>query len=578
MTRFRIRRRLKSLFKRARNSEIYPDEIFLDSHNIPQFDRSQMEGRIVRPISKFTLRALATLVFISGVVFTGRLFYLQVLQGASYEVKSENNHLKQSTIFADRGLIYDSKGVLLAWNEPNPKGDFALRVYTPLPGLAHLLGYVSYPKKDSSGNYYDKEVTPKDGVERTFDSELSGKAGVKIVEIDAKNAPQSESVVRAPQSGDNITLSIDAEMSSALYNFIKSIADDVGFVGGAGAVIDTRTGQLIALTSYPEYDSTIMTAGGPASVIAGYLADTRKPFLDRSTIGLYTPGSIIKPFIATGVLTEGVISPSKKLLSTGQISIPNPYDPTKETLFKDWRAQGYVDMRHAIAVSSDVYFYTVGGGVSAAVAPQVGLSSPLLGLGIANIEKYVRLFGFGTSTGLWAGEGRGTIPSPEWKAQNFPDDPTWRIGDTYHSAIGQYGFQVTLIQVVRAVAAIANEDNLLTPTVLAADIAPSTKLPISSDVFDVVHDGMRLSTLEGTASALNIPEIHISAKTGTAELGVSKEHVNSWVMGFFPSEHPRYAFAITMERGRRGNLVGASAVARSFFEWLYANRPEIVKP
>ena len=567
MTRFRIRRRLLRLIGRKRRSEIYPDEIFLDSQNIPEFDRSQLEGRIEKPIEKRAIHALMTLVLIAGVVFSGRLAYLQVVYGVTYDDRSENNRLKHSIIFADRGIIYDREGVEIAWNEPNSDGAFSLRKYTEFPGLAHVIGYVTYPKKDSAGNYYEADFQPKDGVEKTFNEALGGTPGVKIVETDAKNAPRSESVLQLPRSGKNLTLSIDAEMNSAIFGLISEVANRVGFVGGAGALMDVRSGELVALTSFPEYNPNIMASGSPIATIERYLTDSRKVFLDRATIGLYTPGSIIKPFIAVGALTEGIISPGKQILSTGQISIPNPYDETKESTFKDWKAHGYVDMRHALAVSSDVYFYEVGGGYE-----------DQKGLGIAGIEEYMRLFGFGSPTGIWNGEGEGTIPSPLWKATAFPEDPTWRIGDTYHSAIGQYGFQVTLIQVVRAAAALGNGGTLITPTILAEDVGNSKNLSISPEILKVIREGMRLGVLEGTASTLNFPEIHIAAKTGTAELGVSKEHVNSWVMGFFPYENPRYAFAITMERGRSGNLVGASAVARSFFEWLYANRPEIVKP
>jgi len=567
MSRFRLRRRLGKLVAPRKNTEIYPDEIFLDASNLPAFDRSQMEGRIEKPISRRSIRILLGIVILVILIFSGRLFILEVVRGAEYEELSQNNRLKHSTIFADRGIIYDSRGEELAWNEPNPYGDFSLRKYSELPGLAHVIGYVTYPKQDSSGNYYETDFQPKDGVEESYNAELSGTPGVKIVETDAKDKPRSESVLELPRSGKNITLSLDAQMSSALYKEIARLANEVGFAGGAGVLMDVRTGEVIALTSFPEYDPNVMASGSPKALIEKYLGDPGKPFLNRDTSGLYTPGSIIKPFIAAGALTEGIISPEKQILSTGQISIPNPYDPTKETVFKDWKAHGYVDMRHALAVSSDVYFYEVGGGFESQK-----------GLGIANIEKYMRMFGFGSSTGLtWSGEAEGSIPSPQWKALHFPDDPTWRIGNTYHSAIGQYGFQVTLMQVVRAVGAIANGGRLITPTILSEDVGTSKELPLSDDVLQIVREGMRLATREGTATALNFPEITIAAKTGTAELGASKDHVNSWVTGFFPYENPRYAFAITMERGRSGNLIGASAVARSFFEWLYANRPEIVQ-
>ena len=115
----------------------------------------------------------------------------------------------------------------------------------------------------------------------------------------------------------------------------------------------------------------------------------RKVFLNRDISGLYTPGSIVKPFFALGALNENIIDPNTKILSTGSISIPNPYVPTQKTVFKDWKVNGWVNMMQAIAVSCDVYFYEIGGGYQ-----------NQKGLGIANLEKYAELFGFGEKTGV----------------------------------------------------------------------------------------------------------------------------------------------------------------------------------
>jgi penicillin-binding protein 2 len=251
------------------------------------------------------------------------------------------------------------------------------------------------------------------------------------------------------------------------------------------------------------------------------------------------------------------------------ISIPNPYDPTKKTIFKDWKVHGWVDMRQGIAESSDEYFYTIGGGYNGQK-----------GLGIANIEKYIRMFGFGSNTGIdLLGEKAGTIPSPEWKAATFKGDP-WRIGDTYNSSIGQYGFQVTPIQAVRAVASLANNGTLLRPTVILNNPRESkdtAALSFSADHFQIVKEGMKMSVDVGVAKGLSMPGISVAAKTGTAELGVTKLKVNSWVTGYFPYENPRYAFAVLMERGDRSNTIGATYVMRQLLEWMYINTPQYVK-
>jgi penicillin-binding protein 2 len=108
------------------------------------------------------------------------------------------------------------------------------------------------------------------------------------------------------------------------------------------------------MVNYPEYKSEILSDGIDKETIRGYQNDSRKPFLNRVVQGLYTPGSIIKPYIAIGALEEGTIDPLKNILSTGSISVQNPYDPTIKSIFRDWKAHGWVDMLKAIAVYSNV--------------------------------------------------------------------------------------------------------------------------------------------------------------------------------------------------------------------------------
>jgi penicillin-binding protein 2 len=225
-----------------------------------------------------------------------------------------------------------------------------------------------------------------------------------------------------------------------------------------------------------------------------------------------------------------------------------------------------VDVRHAIAVSSDVYFYEVGGGFEGQK-----------GLGIDNLDKYLRLFGFGSPSGLSGfDEPSGTIPTPEWKLKNFGGDP-WRVGDTYHTAIGQYGVQVTPLQAARAVASIANGGFLVTPTLIASSTPERKDLGLSSHILDVVKEGMRLSVTEGTAAAVNLPYIKMGGKTGTAQVGVKNEYVNSWIVGFFPYDKPKYAFAIVLERAPAGTLFGAPAAAADFFAWMREHAPDYLR-
>ena len=556
-----------------------PNEIFLDSSNLPNFDVNQFEGRIEKSISKYTIFFLGIFFFGAQCLYLWKVGGLQLIKGEEMKNRSENNRLEQSLVFANRGIIYDRNKVPLAWNalpkeetnwedaavkEGEALNDFPLRQYISDLGFGHLLGYLNYPAKDSSGFYYKKEYEGKDGAEKAFNDLLNGTSGLKIQEIDALSKIHSESVIEPPVDGKDLILTVDSRLQRELFKVISETANNVSFRAGSGVIMDIETGEILAMASYPEYEPQILTDGKDTVKIAQYQKDTKTPFLDRAVSGLYAPGSIVKPYMAIAALSEKIITPEKKILSTGSISIPNPYFPDKPSVFKDWKAHGWVDMRDAIAVSSDVYFYEVGG----------GYLKEQKGLGIEKIEKYMKMFGFGTKTGIdIQDEAIGMIPSPEWKKKNF-NDSEWLLGDTYHTAIGQYGFQVSPLQAVRAVASVASEGTLVTPHILQTSTISKKIIPLPKEYFFVAGEGMRRGVLYGVALALNTKSVDIAAKTGTAELGVKKDFVNSWITGFYPYEHPKYAFAIVMEHGPVHNLIGASYVMRQMVDWMAINTPE----
>ncbi len=559
---------------KIRDSFVEPDEIFLDSKNLENFDRQQFEGRIEKPIKRKTINFLGAFFVLVIIIFGSRLSYLQIQNGDAYRKRSEDNILEKVSIFTERGIIYDRNKKELAWNKSsgtNPSEDMSLsytRAYMS-PGFSHLLGYVSYPAKDNTGNYWQTEFLGKDGLEKEYQNELKGENGSKIIEVNARGDVNSENIINSPKQGTDLTTTIDSRIQTELFTLIKTLSQSNGFSGGAGVIMDAQNGEVLTSTSYPEYDSETLSLGKDANKINGYFTDKRKPFLDRTISGLYTPGSIVKPFFGLGALNEGVIDQYKQILSTGSISIPNPYFPDQKTVFKDWRANGWTNMAQALAVSSDVYFYEIGGGFG-----------DQKGLGISNIEKYANLFGFGEKTGVdLPDETEGTIPSPEWKIANFKGD-AWRIGDTYHTAIGQYGFQVTPMEMARAVSSIANYGKLLTPHFIVGDTQKENQfsnLDLPKEYFDVIHQGMRQAVTAGTAVSLNVPYVEVAVKTGTAQLGVAKNKVNSWVIGFLPYENPKYAFAIMMEAGPTTNSVNASTVMRQLLNWMSVNTPEYFK-
>lgn len=574
--------------RHAASHEIDPEDVFVDSQNLSSLNLHQMEGHLERPLGKHVFYIA---LFVSFIVFAGfsyRLYAMQIIQADEFREKADNNRLKKIPLFALRGTVTDRNGEYLAWNslyanssttdtaiiptatsspyenaKQNMNDDIPKRVYTRTPGFAHVLGYVSYPKRDQSGNFWQEDYLGKDGIEKQYQNELAGVKGERIIEVTATHEIEAQNVIVYPSHGENLKLTIDKGVQAKLYERMEALAKKAGFSGGAGVIMDVTTGEILALTSYPEYDNNLITNATTQeekSQVAKDLLDKRNIFLNRAVSGLFTPGSTVKPFFAYAALAENIISPEKYIYSSGQIVIKNKYDGP-DTVFKDWKAHGYVDMREAIAESSDEYFYQIGGGYE---------DQP--GLGILRLNKYAGMFGFGSLTGIdLPGEEKGVMPSPEWKKKIF--DEEWLLGNTYHSSIGQYGFQLSTLELVRGVAALANGGYLVTPRVLDRLQSSSTSLNLNPEQLKVIQEGMHLTvhSPKGTGRALDIPGVDVAAKSGTAELGVSKKLVNSWISGYFPYENPKYAFVVIMEKAHRDNHLGAVFAMKETLEWMRDN-------
>lgn len=554
------------MFKRPNKPPVELDEILLDASNLPAFNTARLEGRRELPIQRRNVYSVGLVFILVAGFFLFRLFNLQVVAGEHYRSVSENNSITDTTIIAERGVVYDRTGEKVVWNEHDFSGkyDFPMRSYTDRLGMGQLIGYVSYPQKDRQGFYYRTEYLGRTGIESAFDEVLRGTNGRKIVEADALGAIAGEHAIAGSVAGQEIHLSVDAELSEAFYQIIATSSAQAGFRSGAGAIMNVHTGELLALTSFPSYDPEVMANGDKVDLIDEYNNDPRLPFLNKVVSGVYIPGSVVKPFVAYAALVEDIIHPDTQIVSTGEIVIPNPYTPSQPSIFRDWRAHGTMGMREAIAFSSNVYFYIIGGGFK-----------DQNGLGITKMSQYYRLFGLGQETGInIATEQSGTVPDPAWKARVFDDD--WRLGDTYFTAIGQYGFQTSPLQILRAYAALANGGALLTPHVISGNQSERINLNLSPAALKVVHEGMRktVNFPGGTARGLERADVAIAAKSGTAEIGVSNESVNSWAAGFWPYEEPEYAFVLLMDQAPRSNSLGATNIMGKVVEWMADNRPE----
>lgn len=453
--------------------------------------------------------------------------------------------------------------------EPTP-----LRAYIDHPAFGHVVGYVGSVTEEDVSKDPDMlgwgEIG-KTGIERSYDLVLRGNPGMKIVETDSQGAVLSQGIYQQEKEGGNLTLSISADMQKTLYAAIQQTVEDRGFMGGSAVALDARTGEVLALVSYPGFDTNVMSTGEPREEVSHILSDEKHPLFSRAVAGLYPPASTVKPFLAAAAIDEHVISPETIIYTEGRIVVPNPFDPDHPSIFKDWKNHGPVDMVRAIAVSSDAYFYTIGGG-----------HGRIEGLGIERMHDYFSRFGLGQRTGIdLGGEAEGLVPNKAWKALTFPDDSLWRVGDSYNMSIGQGWLLATPLQMARATLALARGGELLQPRVVqtitygvegnerkeAVAVSLPSHVSISNSSLLVAQKGMRLAVTEGTA--MGVADIHlpVAAKTGTAEVD-KKGKVHSWFIGYLPLEDPKLVLVINMERGPAGNLIGATAAAHEFLKWF----------
>ena len=547
---------------------------------MPGYETERFEGKLEFPLNRGVLKLITFFIIAVFSFLFLKTFHLQAIKGGDYEKRASGNFLRYVLIPAPRGIVEDRNGVLIVWNEEeagngkeeaeNPKSEIndlynrLKRKYSEKKGVSHILGFLGFNSETDGQNGNFK--TGKAGIEKFYDGFLRGKPGLKITEVDSLNNIISGAVRNNPEQGEKIILTIDAILTDKFYEILNKLTEERGFTGGAGVIIDVNTGEILSLVSVPEYSSEIMSEGKNIDEIKNYLNNPQNIFLNRTVSGLYAPGSIIKPLIALAALNENVISSDKVIFTKGSISVPNPYVPGEYAVFRDWKNHGAVDMQRALAVSSDAYFYTIGGG-----------HGDVKGLGINLINKYFEMFNLDKKTGIdLFNEEEGIMWNPELKQKIYPNDPIWRLGDTYNASIGQGNFQITPIGAAVYTAALANKGVILKPRLTKISGGEIIKkLEIPEQYFDTAQKGMQRVVLEGTAIGLSDLNFKVAGKTGTAEIG--KKYVNSWFIGFWPYENPRYAIAIVLERGSPQNLIGGVSAARELFGWMQWNAPEYIK-
>lgn len=440
--------------------------------------------------------------------------------------------------------------------------------------FAHLLGYnsrINFQEMQKSKDYTSSDYVGKTGLEKYYESYLRGVPGKTEIQKTALGIQKGQSVLSDPKAGNSLVLNIDSDLQKKVYEELEKSIKNVGSKKGAAVAMDPRTGAVLALVSYPSYDNNLFANGISQKDFSAIQADPSEPLFDRAISAQYPTGSTIKPFEAMGALQEKLISPNKIINDPGYIIVQSKYDPSIVYKFGGVIPHGDVDMRKAIAVSSNIYFYTVGGGYG-----------DQQGLGPLRIKKYLSLFGWGQKTGVdLPGEFAGFIPDPEWKKQT--KNESWWDGDTYNLSIGQSDLQVTPIQLASAYCVIANGGTLYQPQIVGKIIESGDNKKIvksfkpqiirqdfiSPENIQIIREGMRdgVNKSYGSSLSLNSLPVKVAAKTGTAETA-KKNYFNTWSSVIAPYENPEIVLVVTIE-GVEGLRSGTLTVAKEVLDWYF---------
>jgi penicillin-binding protein 2 len=423
------------------------------------------------------------------------------------------------------------------------------RAYPFGQDLAHVLGYVGAVSPEEQAEDSDPLLSlpgfriGKRGIEKTYEAEVRGKAGVSRVEVNAYGRVVRELSREPSEAGADVYLTIDQNLQSF-------VMQRLGQESAATAVMDTSTGDVLALGSAPSFDPNLFNVGVSIAQWNAWMADDHTPLINKTIGGLYPPGSTIKPAMALAALDAGL--EDLHVHCSGAITLGNHE-------FHCWKRTGHgaVDLHRGIIVSCDVFFYEVA-----------------RRLGIDRIEAAAHALGLGKQTGIeLPGEKAGVVPGRAWKEAHY--GVPWQQGETLVTGIGQGYLNVTPLQLCTMAARIAS-GNAVSPRlvrVVGGEPQPRAelvRLPYSDRALMAVRSGMDgvTNTPGGTAFAwrIPVPGFEMAGKTGTAQVrvisreehraGVRKNQSLPWKLrdhavfiAFAPVSQPRYACAVLVEHG-----------------------------
>ena len=448
-----------------------------------------------------------------------------------------------------------------------------IRYYTDPSIAPHLLGYVDkiyaeeYQELAEKG-YKMNDSVGKSGIEKAMEETLKGTDGTRVIERDSNGKVLNVTVLKEPQGGNNVVLTIDSKLQKVLQDSLKDCIETIarrahepGRDGedadaGAAVVIDVNSGAILASATYPTY-----TQDEYENKYSDLATDKKLPLFNRAFLGTYAPGSTFKMATGIAALEEEKVGRYEKINDVGKYVKYEGYSPRCWIYSQYGRGHGPQGIEDALKNSCNYYFYE---------------SADRLGIDALN--RYCIKLGLGIKTGVEIGEATGILAGPKYRASI---DEAWYPGDTLQAAIGQSDNLFTPLQLANYVATIVNGGTRYNTHLVKGiydavsgvcleeeKIKVADNLKMKEENFNAIIDGMIACAQRGTAAGVFGASYSISAgaKTGTAS--VPEGSANGVFVAFAPAENPKIAVSVIVEHGAHGNYVGS--VARDVFDSYFS--------
>lgn len=412
----------------------------------------------------------------------------------------------------------------------------------------------------------------QNGIEYVFEPYLKGKNGIKQIDMSVDGSTVGEYIEKEAISGSDIVLTIDANLQAAAEKALEEAIvngepdKETKIKPSAGAIVamNVRTGEVLAMASYPDYEPSSWNGGRIEKTVWDKYnsKENGSPLINRAVSSAYAPGSTFKMVTAVAALQTGNLTTTEKINDTGVY--PRGHNPSCWIYRSRHVGHGYLNVTQAIQRSCNYFFYEMG-----------------YRIGIETLGRYANLFGLGSKTGIeLTGETSGSMSSRELTASK---GETWTVGYTLSASIGQLDDNFSPMQMAKYISILVNGGKQINPTLIRATVNPDGSIVERSKLEENVNErigrnlekkedieidpknlkaileGMRGVTSETAGTAYSVFRnfnIEVGGKTGSAQTGTAqtKESTNAWFVGFAPYDNPEIAIACIIEDGGSGAI------------------------